>query len=283
MSYRFLRFPGGKAKAVTLSYDDGDLFDLRLADIVERHGLKCTFNINSRKMLGGAAMTVDHARDLLSRGHEIAVHGAKHLANGLIRPIEGIQEVLECRIALENALNRIIRGMAYPDSGILRFCNTATYENICRYLADLGIAYSRTLGGDNNSFALPTDWYAWMPTAHHTSPDLMQYMDEFLALDIKSLYRAQHYPRLFYLWGHAFEFNRDQNWELLDEISRRLGGHEEIWYATNIEIHDYVKAYEALIFSADSKRIYNPTLIPIWFAVGADVHCVQPGETILIP
>ena len=45
MKYRFPRFPGGKAKAVTLSYDDGSNDDAKLLDIIDKYGIKCTFNL----------------------------------------------------------------------------------------------------------------------------------------------------------------------------------------------------------------------------------------------
>ena len=48
MRYQFLRFPGGKMKALTLSYDDGIQSDKRLAELLRTHGMKCTFNINTR-------------------------------------------------------------------------------------------------------------------------------------------------------------------------------------------------------------------------------------------
>ena len=35
---RYLRFPGGKGKALTFSYDDGDAADIRLIDILENMG-----------------------------------------------------------------------------------------------------------------------------------------------------------------------------------------------------------------------------------------------------
>ena len=44
--YRFLRFPEGKAKAVTFSYDDGVIADARLAKTLQGYGLKGTFNVN---------------------------------------------------------------------------------------------------------------------------------------------------------------------------------------------------------------------------------------------
>lgn len=53
MKYRFLRFPEGRAKAVTFSYDDGCRDDIRFARTIDRYGIKCTFNINSR-LLGNS-------------------------------------------------------------------------------------------------------------------------------------------------------------------------------------------------------------------------------------
>ena len=47
MQYRFIRFPEGKLKAVTFSYDDGKKSDLRPADTLEKHNMKCTFNVPS--------------------------------------------------------------------------------------------------------------------------------------------------------------------------------------------------------------------------------------------
>ena len=47
MQYRFLRYPGGKGKAVTLSYDDGCRDDIRLAKTLTAYGIRCTFNLNS--------------------------------------------------------------------------------------------------------------------------------------------------------------------------------------------------------------------------------------------
>jgi len=35
----YLRFPGGRAKALTLSYDDGVETDIRLIEIMKKHGL----------------------------------------------------------------------------------------------------------------------------------------------------------------------------------------------------------------------------------------------------
>jgi len=187
--------------------------------------------------------------------------------------------VLDCRLQLEEQLGIIIRGMAYPDTGIRRFSNGANYENIKQYLQDLDIVYARSLGADNNSFMLPTDWYNWIPTAHHANPKLMEWIDEFVNMDVSKLYITRQDPKLFYLWGHSYEFDRD-GWELLDKICEKLSGHEDVWYATNMEIYEYVKAYDSLVYSADASRVYNPTLVDVWLNRDGVVSKIASGETV---
>lgn len=283
MPYRFLRFPGGKSKAVTFSYDDGFAADLRMMEIFNRFGMKCTLNLNSTRLGQPGAITPEHVQQYLAQGHEAAVHGAEHLALGLLSPLEGVREVLRCREEMESMLGRIIRGMAYADSGLRKMGSCTSYETIRKYLMDLGISYARTLGQENAECMLPQDWYAWMPTAHHDSPQLDEYMDQFLAVDPESGYQARHYPRLMYIWGHSFEFENKGNWARLESICEKLGGREDIWYATNGEIRDYAAGYEALVRSADGKRTYNPNLFPIWMKYGGTVYCIQPGETLVLP
>ena len=281
--YRFMRYPEGKAKAVTLSYDDGIPEDKRFSDIISGYGIKCTFNLNAKKLRSNALTDEEIKTYIIGRGHEIAVHGALHRAEGSLRPIEGIKDVLDCRLDLEERFGRIVRGMAYPDTGINYFANGASYEKIKTYLEDLDIVYARTLGGDNNSFMLPEDWHAWMPTAHHGNPKLNQYIDEFLKLDLSpKTYLAKRAPILFYLWGHSYEFERNNNWEILYDFCEKIASKEDIWYATNMEIYEYVQAYHSLIYSADGTKVYNPTLLKIWFDIDGEEYSICPGETINI-
>ena len=144
MRYCFLRFPGGKPKAFTMSYDDGVRADIRLAEICNRYGVKCTFNINAgmiHQESGHRRLCADEIREhLLGAGHEIAVHGFMHRAPGILRPIDAMQDVLNDRLGLEKEFGGIIRGMAYPDSGITKIHPGTNYETIRQILQDLGIA-----------------------------------------------------------------------------------------------------------------------------------------------
>ena len=279
--YRFLRFPGGKGKAVTLSYDDGIIHDLKFAEKISQYGFKCTFNLNS-KNFNDALSDEQINENFIQKGHEIAVHGALHRATGMHRPIEIIRDILQCRIELEERFDSIIRGMAYPGTGITLLRGDNTYENIKENLKNLDIVYARTLGGDNDSFDLPSDWYAWMPTAHHTNPKIFSYIDKFINHNVFDRRIFEREPKLFYMWGHSYEFERANNWGLLDEICSRIGGHDDIWYATNIEIYNYVEAYNALVYSADATRVYNPSILTIWFEIKGKIYEIKPGETLKI-
>ena len=278
-----MRYPGGVAKAVTFSYDDGCKQDKRLADLFFKYGLKATFNFNSVRTREQNYSNEEIQEIFLSRGHEIAVHGAFHRANGNIRPIEGIRDVLDCRLELEERCGRIIRGMAYPDTGITQMGALGTYEQIKAYLTELDIVYARTLGIDNDQFQLPGDFHAWMPTAHHDNPRIMELIEKFLNLDISTkTYHARRIPRLFYLWGHSYEFDGKDNWDHIEKICQALSGHDDIWYATNIEIYEYVEAYKRLVYSADGYTVYNPTLHTVWLDVGGKLVAIASGETVRI-
>ena len=282
MRYMFLRFPGGKDRAVTFSYDDARYADKRLAGIFDKYGMKGTFNINSDALRPGDNFSPNELKELfLSKGHEIAAHGAFHRANGKVRTIEGIRDVLDCRLELEKKLGIIIKGFAYPDSGITAYENGASYGKVRNYLSELDVAYARTLGGDNDGFSLPDDWYCWMPTAHHDNPKIMEYIDRFISLDIENAYEARREARLFYIWGHSYEFDDNNNWEHIENICGKFASASgRIWFATNIEIYNYVQAYNSLSFSADGLIIYNPTLYEIWFDRDGILYSVKPGETL---
>ena len=283
MNNVFMRFPGGKAKAVTFSYDDGVPQDKRLVKIFDRYNMKATFNLNCENNERPHFTKEEIHEYYLSRGHEVAIHGANHRPNGNLRSIEGIREVLDCRLELEVKCERIIRGMAYPDSGITFMGNFGSYEQIKNYLIELDIAYARTLCGDNDHFMLPDDFHAWMPSAHHGNPKIMEYIDTFLNIDTSMQARHElRAPRLFYIWGHSFEFDRNNNWDRIEEICNRLANKPDVWYATNIEIYDYVQAYKSLIYSADGHMVYNPSALSVWIDVDGAIYLIESGKTLII-
>ena len=280
--YRLLRFPEGKYKAVTFSYDDGVKDDIRFAETMDKYGLKATFNINT--VNAPNKLTAEQIKEhIIDHGHEVALHGLHHVASGAASPTDCIKDALFCRLELESAFDMIIRGMAYPDTGIRRYANGNNYETVRNSLKSLGIAYARTLGADNDNFDLPQDFYAWLPTAHHNHPKIFEYIEKFKALRRDSYpYPSGRWAKLLYIWGHSYEFERQGNWDHLEKICELVSGQDDVWYATNIEIYDYINAYNSLVLSADGNTIYNPTLKTIWFTLDYEDFVIHPGETLKV-
>ena len=132
------------------------------------------------------------------------------------------------------------------------------------------------VGSSANStggFALPEDFLAWHPTCHHNAPNLDELCDRFLNE------KSYNPHKVFYLWGHSYEFDADRNWDVIERFAEQMGGHEDIWYATNIEIYEYIEAYEQLRWSADGKIVHNPTATTLYFNYGSTPVVLGAGET----
>ena len=72
---------------------------------------------------------------------------------------------------------------------------------------------------------------------------------------------------LMYVWGHSYEFDKDNNWDMMEEFCKTVSNREDIWYATNIEIVDYMEAFDRLQFSADLSFVYNPSVMSVWLLI----------------
>ena len=59
-----------------------------------------------------------------------------------------------------------------------------------------------------------------------------------------------------------------------------VGNRDDIWYATNIEIVDYLKSYELLKFSASLKFVINPLAHSVWLSVDGKIVEVKGGTRV---
>ena len=258
-------FPGGVKRIVTFSYDDGPENDARLVELFNKYGVKGTFHLNSIKYVGKTEEELDVFRKLYE-GHEISCHTVHHGWLNRMLPASIISEVMEDRRMLEHIAGYPVIGMSYP---------YGEYDaNVIEVLRACGIVYSRTTGKAQHAMELPKDFLEWHPTCHHN--DIGNYIDSFMN-NLDASWRSP----LFYIWGHSYEFDTEEKWAKLEEqIARLASARDKIWFATNIEIYNYVKAQRALVISADEKIIYNPSLITVWVKKESDVIRIEPGETV---
>ncbi len=268
-THLILRWPQGKLKAVTFSYDDGQVFDKRTVEVMNKYGIKGTFNLNTRESdIGNPNRVQPSEFKEVYKGHEIALHGKFHVSGKLVPPATFAYDMIENRKNLEDITGEIICGMAYANG---------SFDDMTKQiLKDCGVKYARRANA-SKSFEIPTDWLELVPTCHHDREDSLALADEFLALKEGENWRA-FTAKLFYLWGHSYEFDRKNNWELLDELCKKLGSRDDIWYATNVEIYDYVQAFNKLEFNIDLTKVYNPTNTDLWFKTPAGVYKIGAGE-----
>ncbi len=262
---KFNRYPGGKPHALTMSYDDGRNFDRQLIDIFNRHGLKGSFHLNSGFFDTQNYVTSAEIADLY-QGHEVSCHTLTHPFLEKIPMAEVVNQILADKENLEELAGYPVRGMSYP---------FGTYnEEVINALRICGMEYSRTTQATMN-WNMPDDFMRWHPSCHHKA--CLELLDKFEA----TLKNRPHAAvgAMLYVWGHSYEFNNDQNWDLMEEFASRIGGREDFWYATNIEIVDYQNALKSLRFSRKCDLVTNPSAISVWIEVDGTPMEVKPGET----
>lgn len=258
-------YPQGLKKALTFSYDDGRVFDRRLVEIFNRHGLKGTFHLNSGTLgahaPNGDFVTPEEVRSLY-QGHEVACHTVTHL-HPMSSPLAQVsREIAEDRRALEKLTGGLVVGMSYPYG-----CFSDQVVEVARAQ---GVKYSRTVVS-TGEFHLPPDFLRWPATCHHGDPRLMELGQKFLAAPDMGL-------SLMYVWGHSFEFAWSDSWHIIEDFAALMGGKEHVWYCTNIQLCRYVEAIRAQELSADGTLVYNPTGETVWFEDGGRLGTIAPGE-----
>lgn len=278
MNEVYLRFPEGRKKAFTISYDDNVTQDERLISLMEKYEIKGTFNIIPGWFSSEDAVfqegetyinvTEKKAKEIYeNRLVEVANHGFHHSRMTALSGIQMMEDTIKCRRKLEEMYQRIVTGFAYP-YGLY-------HENLIQVLRDAGITYARTVYSTYN-FDLPEDWLELHPTCHHADEHLMPLTDKFLNDEVKEQ------PYLFYVWGHTFEFDQQDNWDIIETLFARISANQDVWYATNGEVYEYHMAFQALVYSADGKRIYNPTGTDLWVEINGSTISLPAGKEIWI-
>lgn len=249
-------WPNGYSGALTTSWDDGTIYDRELVEILNRFGLKGTFNLNSGLLDLGVPQRgwKEYIRDdevsTLYAAHEVAVHTVTHPHLERIPEMAVRAELLEDRRALESLVHYPVRGMAFP---------FGTYDQrVLWILQETGFVYAR-LVESREDFSLPGDFFKWQPTCHHR-------------FDLNAMWARfkndEQSDKLFYLWGHSYEFAEEDNWSVIKDFAQMAGNTSGIWYATNREIYDYVQAWRGLELSLDLRTACNLSAVTLWVRCG---------------
>ena len=212
-------------KAFVLSYDDGVYQDIRLVEMLNQYGLKCTFNLNSGLMDPPFVWESEGVRiermppetlHGLYREHAIASHTLPHCDLTQLSDGELFEEVIEDKHALANMFGHDVKGFAYPYGH--------TDKRVKFLLRQCGIHYARGVKS-THSFALPDDLLDISPTCRHKEEEIFDLARDFIELQPDT-------PKVFLLWGHSYEFDTQQGWERFERFCNLIAGHGDIFYGT---------------------------------------------------
>ena len=257
-------YPNGKRKAFNITYDDGVTQDIRFVSLLNRYGLKGTFNLNSGLMEQEFAWThpcgmevkrlgCDAVRGLYD-GHEIASHTLTHPYMQDLPEFEILRQMGEDKKKLEAIFGREVRGFAVPFD---------YYSDLISRSAEIcGFEYAR-MSDVTLSYAPCMDWYYWKTGVYHIMPELVPFVEGFLKTD-QELAVCQ-------IVGHSYDLDAENIWETLEHICATIAAQKDVWPCTNLELVRYLKAMAQFDGT-------NRSDLDLWFEHSGKVIVVRPGE-----
>lgn len=222
-----------RTKAITFSFDDGVTQDERLVALMEKYGLKGTFNLNTGIQDESNCFEIKGIKirrmnqeglDKLYSGHEIAVHGLRHLDLTSCGSLDLEEELLQDAENIERIYGSYPVGMAYP---------YGTYsDKVEEFLMKMGILYGRGVVS-SYGFGCGESLLEYKPTCHFEDERLFEMAERFFRI-------PKEEKALFYIWGHSYELDVNNSWERLDSFFQMISGREGIFYGTNIQCFEYL-------------------------------------------
>ncbi len=215
----------------TTSWDDGHPLDLRIAELLARHGFAGTFYIpvSNRE---GLEVLGDSALRTLAASHEIGSHTATHRYLAGLSQSQAWQEIESGKRRIEDAIGRSTPGFCYPgghfsdrDVALVRdagFVYARTVDNLCIDAGDDPFRMPTTIQFYEHSrsvlarnFASRGHWPA-RAAVLATAIGAHGLIARLVALLKLALARG----RVFHLWGHSWEIEAFGGWKNLDEFLR---------------------------------------------------------------
>ena len=211
---------------VVQCWDDGVTADVRLVEILRKHGAKATFNLNAG--LHKAERTPgwiyqdtkverlgwNEMKDLYS-GFTIANHSLTHPSLEKL-PVDAAQrDISEGRARLQRFFGQPVLGFAYPGGSY--------NEAVMAAAREAGHIYGRTTRNVAHPFP-PENAMAFHPCCH------------FLAPDLWSRYENARTRGVFYFWGHSYEMITETMWTEFEGMIERISADSESRWGNLVDL-----------------------------------------------
>ena len=226
---------------VTTSWDDGHLFDLRLADLLASYDVAGTFYVAPHNVeFPSRALLNERGVHELSQFVEVGSHSVRHIRFTELSDAAVRTELRDSRDHLEQLLGRDVTAFCYPGGAhsprhrdllieagfrVGRTCEAGQLR-VGDPLAMPVTMHARTLAGlDLDALAITRD--RPLRAVHH--------LRSWESMAIDWFERALTEGGVFHLWGHSWELDLTRSWERLERVLEQISGHPEVAYLTNSE------------------------------------------------
>jgi peptidoglycan/xylan/chitin deacetylase (PgdA/CDA1 family) len=204
-------------------WDDGNIEDIRLCEILRSAGARASFNLNAG--LHGPQSNFSHRhnneRDVfrLAKSELIETYAGFTIANHSLThpwadriPLEKWRaDVNDGRKQLQDLFGQEITGFAYPYG--------VKDERIAGIVREAGHVYARTCDNATPCFP-PADPMLFPSDCHHAAPDFWQRYENAKAAG----------ATVFYFWGHSYEFANEDDWQVFqNKLARFNSDPDAVW------------------------------------------------------
>lgn len=235
---------------VTTSWDDDDRSGLRLAQLLQAHGIAGTFYVPTGNLGQGNAFSVADLRGLAADGFEIGAHTVTHPILTQIDRSQLEYEVGHCKQQLQQALGETVTTFCYPrgrsNSAVIAAVRNAGYSGARGTLM-------LCTQSDFSPFALPTTLQAYPHRRENYLRNLVRHRAGLtLARNFSKLIHYENWVELgkqsfdevlrtggiWHLYGHPWEIARLDLWARLEELLGYVRARSDVSYVTNAALLD---------------------------------------------
>jgi peptidoglycan-N-acetylglucosamine deacetylase len=235
-------------KIVTTSWDDGDVRDLRLADLLQANGVGGTFYIPLQPFNGHASLSHANLRSFVEQGFEIGAHGIRHENLKLIPSDSVARIVTTSKEVLQNILGQEVSMFCYPGGRHNPWAAASL-----KAAGYMGARTTRMLSTDLEftAFEMPTTVQAY-PHGHFDYLKNATRARSFRRIRdyTTGLWRASDWVTLskmmfdrvmakggvWHLYGHSWEIDQLSLWGDLEHVLQYVGGRPDVLYLHNSDL-----------------------------------------------
>lgn len=229
--------------AVTTSWDDGHILDLRLAELLKKFSLKGTFYVSPRNVEFGAEKLLNkNAIKFLDSHFEIGAHTFTHMRLKKAEKELAWKEIQKSKKYLEELLKKPVESFCYPGGEYSRQNKIQVQENGFR-LARTTKRFS--FGSGKDPYEIPTSvntynhWLdAWRIAlfARFHPLKFLHYYRNWDLLAIAMFDQVIKKGGVFHLWGHSWEIDKHNDWKKLEKVFAYISNRPNVKYINNKEL-----------------------------------------------